>query len=499
MKKIIEQLQILSPFNCEVKSLMNVVNGVVADKSANVDDFTKIGQKIISNMIDKKVFEYKFKRKDAAKTMSFKIRIGKSKDAKEIDPALLFQRLLIAANSSTIETSEVFSFELSNYPPAIFESPLMLRKSDKSQIVDSTTKLITAKEINNHHESSENEISTPLHSFSEESMDHKYVLDGGSLLRRLKWKKDTTYNEIASTYAEFVEKHYGNATVVFDGYLTGPSTKDNTHARRSTLSESKKINFDPGMKFSGTQKKFLSNSENKARIIRLIGNHLEMANCSVIYCKDDADVDIAVTACKSVLSNNVTVVGEDSDVLVLLLYYSTIYSSNYKLIYKSDKAASKYGDHDIFRYRDELGKDMCIHFLFLHAYSGCDTTSSFFGFSKQGVFKFFQNNVDMQFQSKIFTTVNSSQKEIEIAGLKATFALYGGRNGESIAELRGRLMSEKVLKSSVFVSPERLPPTEGALKYHSYRTYHQIMTWMGKDITFTFFLLIYYVYYCCIF
>ena len=367
MKKIIEQLQISSPFHCEVKSLMNVVNGVVADKSANVDDFTRIGQKITSDMIDKKVFEYKFKRKDAAKTMSFKIRIGKSKDAKEIDPALLCQRLLIAAYSSTIETSKVFSFELFNYPPAIFESPLMLRKSDKSQIVDCITKLIRGKEINNHHEGSENEISTPLHSFSEESMDHKYVLDGGSLLRHLKWKKDTTYNEIASTYAKFVEKHYENATVVFDGYLTGPSTKDNTHARRSTLSESKKINFDPRMKFSGTQKNFLSNSENKARIIRLIGNHLEKANCSVIYCKDDADVDIAVTACKSFLSNNVTVVGEDSDVLVLLLYYSTIYSSNYKLIYKSDKAASKYGDHDIFRYReDELER-----YVHLFSISSC--------------------------------------------------------------------------------------------------------------------------------
>ncbi|KAH3695932.1 hypothetical protein DPMN_083391 [Dreissena polymorpha] len=56
-----------------------------------------------------------------------------------------------------------------------------------------------------------------------------YVLDGGSLLHRLPWKKGDTYNAIAESYAYFTVRHYGQATVSFDGYEDGPSIKDNTH------------------------------------------------------------------------------------------------------------------------------------------------------------------------------------------------------------------------------------------------------------------------------
>ena len=55
-----------------------------------------------------------------------------------------------------------------------------------------------------------------------------YVLDGGSLLYRLPWKKGDTYNAIAESYADFTVRHYGQATVVFDGYQDGPSIKDIT-------------------------------------------------------------------------------------------------------------------------------------------------------------------------------------------------------------------------------------------------------------------------------
>ena len=59
-----------------------------------------------------------------------------------------------------------------------------------------------------------------------------YVLDGGYLLHRLPWKKGDSYNAIAESYADFTVRHYGQATVVFDGYGEGPSIKDNTHQRR---------------------------------------------------------------------------------------------------------------------------------------------------------------------------------------------------------------------------------------------------------------------------
>ena len=88
---------------------------------------------------------YSFKRKDAAKTMSSKTKIEKNNEI-EIDPALLFQRLLVVANASTGSPNDVFCYELCSYPPVIFETPAMLRKSDKSKIVE----VISNQQLENH-------------------------------------------------------------------------------------------------------------------------------------------------------------------------------------------------------------------------------------------------------------------------------------------------------------------------------------------------------------
>ena len=72
------------------------------------------------------------------------------------------------------------------------------------------------------------------------------------------------------------------------------------------------------------KKTFLNNSHNKSKIIQLRGSSLEKENCVVIHSSEDADVDIAVNACKLAREKNITVFGEDSDLLVLLIHYSTI-------------------------------------------------------------------------------------------------------------------------------------------------------------------------------
>ena len=59
-----------------------------------------------------------------------------------------------------------------------------------------------------------------------------YVLDGGFLLHHVPWIKGSTYGKIADSYVDYTRRNYGTATVVFDGYQDGPSTKDSTHQRR---------------------------------------------------------------------------------------------------------------------------------------------------------------------------------------------------------------------------------------------------------------------------
>ena len=45
-----------------------------------------------------------------------------------------------------------------------------------------------------------------------------YVIDGGYLLRRVVWDKQSTYQEIIQKYLSYVESHYGKCSIVFDGY-----------------------------------------------------------------------------------------------------------------------------------------------------------------------------------------------------------------------------------------------------------------------------------------
>ena len=52
----------------------------------------------------------------------------------------------------------------------------------------------------------------------------QFVLDGGSLLRRLRahCRRSSTFDYILQAYVYFVNEHYPKSIVVFDGYKSGP-------------------------------------------------------------------------------------------------------------------------------------------------------------------------------------------------------------------------------------------------------------------------------------
>ena len=59
-----------------------------------------------------------------------------------------------------------------------------------------------------------------------------FVIDSGALLQRIPWQRGIMYDNICEIYVKYVERHYGKqATIVFDGYQHGPSTK--AQSRRS--------------------------------------------------------------------------------------------------------------------------------------------------------------------------------------------------------------------------------------------------------------------------
>jgi len=126
---------------------------------------------------------------------------------------------------------------LSLFPPALFKAKYIFLKADKPQI---------AKAIDAYAKG--------LYESEDEPDDvpkiENYVLDGGSLIHRVKWTKGTTYGLIANGYADFVVRNYGKVTVVFDGYSDEPSIKDSTHQRRQKKHHPK-VNFTEDTVFMG--------------------------------------------------------------------------------------------------------------------------------------------------------------------------------------------------------------------------------------------------------
>ena len=140
----------------------------------NVQDFESVGNKIIEDILGKSAFTYKFKRKERARTLG-NISAVKIAPDRTIDPALLFQRFLLVSRSGDLSLEAVLTYELSPYPPALFVTRNILRKADKPQLAQAIRDYVANLSSN-----------AVMNSIPETDC---YVLDGGSLIHRLPWKK----------------------------------------------------------------------------------------------------------------------------------------------------------------------------------------------------------------------------------------------------------------------------------------------------------------------
>ena len=96
-------------------------------------------------------------------------------------------------------------------------------------------------------------------------------------------------------------------------------------------------------------------------------------------------VKAAVSMCEY---KTTTLIGEDTDLLILLLHHATLKVSH-ELYFRSDKTGNKTKQYvyNINVLKKILGDDICTDMLFVHAFTGCNTTSRIFGISKKSVFQ----------------------------------------------------------------------------------------------------------------
>ncbi|KAL8596921.1 hypothetical protein ACOMHN_062291 [Nucella lapillus] len=363
---ILKYLLDRSPFSGDA-SLRSIYTGRVAEATVDVHQAETIGKQILSSMVGKTALDISFRKKAQAVTMAVKGTLSKPKEEViHVDPMLLFQRLVkIAANTPDC-LEDAFAFEMSNIPTSLFDSDGLPRQPKKASLASY--------------------IWTATQQASAELPENKvHVIDGGYLLHLLSWARGCTYNAIAQSYIDSVKRMFGKGIVVFDGYSSNPSTKDIAHLRQKQRTKvASDFVFDGETLLSVPKENFLANENNKGRFISLLSSHLLNNGFDTIHASADADCRIVHTTLETAKQHNVVLIGEDTDLLILILHHCT--PDHHPVFFTSTRSSSA-KVWDIQAVQSVLGEDVCKHILFAHAIGGCDTVSGLLSIGKSIPFK----------------------------------------------------------------------------------------------------------------
>ena len=228
-----------------------------------------------------------------------------------------------------------------------------------------------------------------------------------------------------------------------------------------------------------SQQEFLGDTANEVRFIALLTSHLEAAGCEVHHASADADrlivltaLDVADTCAAYVL------VGEDTDLLILLTVLSDP-EKDIKLLMPGRKGHPD-KVYSSAALRSALG-GMVDSLLFVHAATGCDTTSAVYRKGKRVPFRKLQAQPALCTAVQVFNDPHASKNAVAAAGEAFLCVVYGGKIDDNLDVKRHQLYLRTIAKQKVCAKFDlaTLPLTSAAACQHSFRVYHQVQQWRG--------------------
>ena len=116
--------------------------------------------------------------------------------------------------------------------------------------------------------------------------------------------------------------------------------KNMTYHRKATGKPGAAVSFAENMKVTLKKDNLLAYPNNKQRFINTLSHFLQENNCPTYHAEGDADKLIFKTVVESARDRNTVLVGDDTDLLVLLCFYT--HSDSLDLYFKPEtKANSK--------------------------------------------------------------------------------------------------------------------------------------------------------------
>ena len=187
---------------------------------------------------------------------------------------------------------------------------------------------------------------------------------------------------VSHLYVRYVAQKYGAVAIVFHGYTDYPTTKDAIHLRRPGDCVGVPVHFASGMMIKSKMDDFPNDKANKQRFIHYLSDNLDTvererkrAGCSVDHAKDDADVLILLTAVASARQKYTVLIGDDIDLLVLLLHHAEMDAREVFLKSAPNTSSQQKKMWCIRQSKQLLGPDVCDHIFFIHTILRCEVTS----------------------------------------------------------------------------------------------------------------------------
>lgn len=169
----------------------------------------------------------------------------------------------------------------------------------------------------------------------------------------------------------------------------------------------------------------------------MLSAELVKQDCQTFHAEGDADLLIVQKAVESCLREDTALVGDDTDLLILLVHHIPFQSKNLYFTPEPKKNAKEIKVWNIRELKAGLGPEVCENILFIHAFLGCDTTSRIYGVGKGLLLKKIKTNSKLKQAAKEFYALDANPSHIADAGEEVFKIIY---NAKEILQGTGNFM-----------------------------------------------------------
>ena len=508
-----------NPFdvNTSPKELVNITTGQIATKDVQeyLTSIPEKGKAVVQSFISERLIE--------GGTASFWSSIPKSKvvtfeNMKKVmsfdtnkkltlDPEVLFRRLLSVAKYRDIDMKKVLSYELTPVPSALFHPDGTMRKCTKSDLAQKL-------EENAMQETElKNKSPTPT----------AYIIDGMSFIQGVNESQFRTFDDLGEVIFKKLINLFMNSeldiktmVLVYDRYDLESGIKGQERQRRGDWQTTPDY---PSHIITGNRevpnfRKFLKSGKNKMVLIHFLTNHVEAKAIERLpenkvliiaggypngeavreithkgsrYMEDlfstheEADTRMILHAIHVSSFPRTVIRCDDTDVLVLLLYYRNrgeLSNDVYMHTGHAGKFVSRERFIPVTKIAEALGKGICSVLPAAHANTGCDTTSGIFKLGKRTAYTIF-----LKHQETLIPLTEFHSLDVDAsleAARKLVLLMYGKGMKRKACETLNELRFQMATLTDKPVSS--LPPTDDAFMQHVLRAKLQTIIWCTSHI-----------------